>query len=54
MKSLISCNSTELKCKNNFNAIVHSFGKYSLGTFAHLDIAFEFASCSSQKFKLKY
>jgi len=45
---------TPRKWKNNFNAIgiVPSSGKYSLGTFAHPDIAFEFASWLSPEFKL--
>lgn len=40
--------------KDKFNAIgiVFSAGKYSVGTFAHPDIAFEFASCLSPEFKL--
>lgn len=40
--------------KNNFNAIglIPSSGKYSKGTFAHPDIAFEFASWLSPEFKL--
>ena len=45
---------TPRKWKNNFNAIgiIPSSGKYSLGTFAHPDIAFEFASWLSPEFKL--
>ena len=40
--------------KEKFNAIgiVPSSGKYSQGTFAHSDIAFEFASWLSPEFKL--
>lgn len=42
------------KWKRDFNAIgiVPSAGKYSEGTFAHRDIAFEFASWIDAKFKL--
>lgn len=42
------------KWKKDFNAIgiVPSAGKYSEGTFAHRDIAFEFASWIDAKFKL--
>ena len=40
--------------KRDFNAIgiIPSSGKYSIGTFAHPDIAFEFASWLSPEFKL--
>ena len=40
--------------KNKFNSIgiIPSAGKYSVGTFAHPDIAFEFASWLSPEFKL--
>jgi len=40
--------------KEKFNAIgiIPSSGKYSQGTFAHSDIAFEFASWLSPEFKL--
>src|SRR5574344_670379 len=45
---------TPKRWKNQFNAIgiVPSSGKYSVGTFAHPDIAFEFASWLSPEFKL--
>lgn len=45
---------TPNKWKKDFNAIgiVPSSGKYSVGTFAHPDIAFEFASWLSPEFKL--
>ena len=40
------------KEKFNANGIIPSSGKYSKGTFAHTDIAFEFASWLSPEFKL--
>ena len=45
---------TPRRWKDKFNAIgiVPSAGKYSVGTFAHPDIAFEFASWLSPEFKL--
>ena len=45
---------TPNRWKNDFNAIgiIPSSGKYSKGTFAHPDIAFEFASWLSPEFKL--
>ena len=45
---------TPSKWKKNFNAIgiIPSSGKYSAGTFAHSDIALEFASWLSPEFKL--
>ncbi|MBO5414983.1 MAG: KilA-N domain-containing protein [Bacilli bacterium] len=45
---------TPKRWKEKFNAIgiVPSAGKYSIGTFAHPDIAFEFASWLSPEFKL--
>lgn len=45
---------TPKRWKNQFNAsgIVPSSGKYSVGTFAHPDIAFEFASWISPEFNL--
>ena len=45
---------TPNRWKKNFNAIgiIPSSGKYSKGTFAHPDIAFEFASWLSPEFKL--
>ena len=45
---------TPKRWKEKFNAIgiVPSSGKYSLGTFAHSDIAFEFISWLSPEFKL--
>ena len=45
---------TPNRWKKDFNAmgIVPSSGKYSKGTFAHPDIAFEFASWLSPEFKL--
>ena len=45
---------TPKRWKDKFNAIgiVPSAGKYSAGTFAHPDIAFEFASWLSPEFKL--
>ncbi len=45
---------TPKRWKEKFNAIgiVPSSGKYSQGTFAHSDIAFEFASWLSPEFKL--
>lgn len=41
---------TPNRWKKDFNAIgiIPSSGKYSLGTFAHPDIAFEFASWLNQ------
>lgn len=45
---------TPNRWKKDFNAIgiIPSSGKYSLGTFAHPDIAFEFASWLNTEFKL--
>lgn len=45
---------TPNRWKRDFNAIgiIPSSGKYSKGTFAHPDIAFEFASWLSSEFKL--
>lgn len=45
---------TPSKWKKDFNSIgiIPSSGKYSVGTFAHPDIAFEFASWLSPEFKL--
>lgn len=45
---------TPNRWKKEFNAIgiIPSSGKYSIGTFAHPDIAFEFASWLNVKFKL--
>ena len=45
---------TPNRWKKDFNAIgiIPSSGKYSIGTFAHPDIAFEFASWLSPEFKL--
>ncbi len=45
---------TPKRWKDKFNSIgiVPSAGKYSVGTFAHPDIAFEFASWLSPEFKL--
>ena len=45
---------TPNRWKKNFNAIgiIPSSGKYSMGTFAHPDIAFEFASWLNVEFKL--
>ncbi len=45
---------TPKRWKEKFNAIgiIPSSGKYSLGTYAHPDIAFEFASWLSPEFKL--
>ena len=45
---------TPNRWKKEFNAIgiIPSSGKYSIGTFAHPDIAFEFASWLSPEFKL--
>ena len=45
---------TPNRWKKDFNAIgiIPSSGKYSRGTFAHPDIAFEFASWLSPEFKL--
>jgi len=45
---------TPNRWKSDFNAIgiIPSSGKYSKGTFAHPDIAFEFASWLSPEFKL--
>lgn len=45
---------TPNRWKKNFNAIgiIPSSGKYSKGTYAHPDIAFEFASWLSPEFKL--
>lgn len=45
---------TPNRWKKEFNAIgiIPSSGKYSIGTFAHPDIAFEFASWLNTEFKL--
>ena len=45
---------TPNRWKKDFNAIgiIPSSGKYSIGTFAHPDIAFEFASWLNTEFKL--
>ena len=45
---------TPNRWKRDFNAIgiIPSSGKYSIGTFAHPDIAFEFASWLNVEFKL--
>jgi hypothetical protein len=45
---------TPKRWKDKFNAIgiIPSSGKYSIGTYAHPDIAFEFASWLSPEFKL--
>jgi hypothetical protein len=45
---------TPNRWKKDFNSIgiIPSSGKYSIGTFAHPDIAFEFASWLSPEFKL--
>lgn len=45
---------TPMRWKRDFNAvgIIPSAGKYSIGVFAHPDIAFEFASWLSPEFKL--
>ena len=45
---------TPNRWKKDFNAlgIIPSSGKYSVGTFAHPDIAFEFASWLSPEIKL--
>ena len=45
---------TPSRWKKKFNAIgiIPSTGKYSIGTYAHPDIAFEFASWLSPEFKL--
>lgn len=45
---------TPKRWKDEFNAIgiIPSAGKYSQGTFAHRDIAFEFASWINVEFKL--
>lgn len=45
---------TPNRWKKDFNAIgiIPSSGKYSVGTFAHPDIAFEFASWLNTEFKL--
>ena len=45
-------NPTKWKKLTNAIGIVPSSGKYSIGTFAHPDIAFEFASWLSPEFKL--
>ena len=45
---------TPNRWKKEFNAIgiIPSSGKYSIGTFAHPDIAFEFASWLNVEFKI--
>ena len=45
---------TPNRWKKGFNAIgiIPSSGKYSKGTYAHPDIAFEFASWISPEFKM--
>ena len=45
-------NPTKWKKITNAIGIIPSSGKYSIGTFAHPDIAFEFASWLSSEFKL--
>ena len=45
-------NPTKWKKLTNAIGIIPSAGKYSIGTFAHSDIAFEFASWLSPEFKL--
>ena len=45
-------NPTKWKKITNAIGIIPSSGKYSIGTFAHPDIAFEFASWLSPEFKL--
>ena len=45
-------NPTKWKKLTNAKGIIPSSGKYSIGTFAHPDIAFEFASWLSSEFKL--
>ena len=45
-------NPTKWKKQTNAIGIIPSSGKYSIGTFAHPDIAFEFASWLSPEFKL--
>ncbi len=47
---------TPKKWKEKYNAIgiIPSSGKYSKGTFAHYDIAFEFASWLSSEFKINF
>lgn len=45
-------NPTKWKKLTNAIGIIPSSGKYSIGTFAHPDIAFEFASWLSPEFKL--
>ena len=45
-------NPTKWKKQTNAIGIIPSSGKYSQGTFAHPDIAFEFASWLSPEFKL--
>ena len=45
-------NPTKWKKTTNAIGIIPSSGKYSIGTFAHPDIAFEFASWLSPEFKL--
>ena len=45
-------NPTKWKKLTNAIGIIPSSGKYSIGTFAHPDIAFEFASWLSSEFKL--
>ena len=45
-------NPTKWKKLTNAKGIIPNSGKYSIGTFAHPDIAFEFASWLSPEFKL--
>ncbi len=45
-------NPTKWKRISNAMGIIPSAGKYSIGTYAHSDIAFEFASWLSPEFKL--
>ena len=45
-------NPTKWKKSTNSIGIIPSTGKYSIGTYAHSDIAFEFASWLSPEFKL--
>lgn len=51
VESLLQSPSQWIK-RTNATGIISKGGRYSIGTFAHPDIAFEFASWLSPKFKL--
>lgn len=52
MEKFFSMSPTQWIKRTNAIGIISKGGKYSIGTFAHPDIAFEFASWLSPEFKL--